>query len=227
MLRVFHAQWRAWIPTMGKDWNAEKKSWLSTKKKKQWITASLVRNSRSRKWKTYKFSIHDISGGKADTASDPGQDTYLRSCHFLLFFLLCIVFSSMLRTTSVSWKWLQRHPHSSCIYLFLPHPKAKEPRNAGLFKRDSGTISSCTGSSFLEIFSLTEKLWGFPFLSARALPSHRHPQTLLQHRVSGLHRPARLIPCGAATNASPNAKGFKTGSTSHPCTPQPLCLNRA
>ena len=141
--------------------------------------------------------------------------------------LHCFLIDVMLRATSVSWKLLQRHPHSSCIYLFLPHPKVKESRNAGLFKRDSGTMSSCTGSSFLEVFSLTEKLWGFSFLSARALPSHRHPQTLLQHRVSGLHRPAHLIPCRAATNASPNAKGFKTGSNSHPCTPQPLCLNRA
>ena len=60
-------------------------------------TTSLGKNIRRREFMILTFSIHGISGGKADTDSNLGQDGYLRSCHFLLFFLqLCVTFSSVL-----------------------------------------------------------------------------------------------------------------------------------
>ena len=78
-------------------------------------------NKHSRQ-KTYKQRTKGLqilspgmSGGKADTAPHPGQDNYLRSCHFLLFFLLLCVFCG--DTTSqthicILRKYLQRHPYS-------------------------------------------------------------------------------------------------------------------
>ena len=55
-----------------------------------------------------------MSGGKADTAPHPGQDNYLRSCHFLLFFLLlCVFCGDMTSQTHICMlrKYLQRHPY--------------------------------------------------------------------------------------------------------------------
>ena len=55
-----------------------------------------------------------MSGGKADTAPDPGQDNYLRSCHFLLFFLLlCVFCGGRTSQTHICMlrKYLQRHPY--------------------------------------------------------------------------------------------------------------------
>ena len=56
-----------------------------------------------------------MSGGKADTAPQPGQDNYLRSGHFLLFFLLlCVFCGDMTSQTHICMlrKYLQRHPYS-------------------------------------------------------------------------------------------------------------------
>ena len=104
------------MQTVGKRlWNTGEKyckeltDYHKKEKNKQLKTTLLGRNIRSRKWKVCRYSIHDISGEKADTASDPEQDVYLRSCHFLLFFLLLwVVFSSILcwEITSVSWEYV-------------------------------------------------------------------------------------------------------------------------
>ena len=70
-------------------------------------TSSPGKSIRRREFMILTFSIHGISGGKADTDSNLGQDGYLRSCHFLLFFLqLWVTFSSVLcgGITSASWE---------------------------------------------------------------------------------------------------------------------------
>lgn len=65
-------------------------------------TSSPGKNIRRREFMILTFSIHGISGGKADTDSNLGQDGYLRSCHFLLFFLqLWVTFSSVLQRISL------------------------------------------------------------------------------------------------------------------------------
>ena len=202
---------RQWAKTLEHGRSKELTDYLRRKKKK-WKTASLDRNIRSRKWKAYRFSIHDISGGKADslwprTGHLPAKlpfSPFLPALH-------CFLVDVMLRTTSVSWEWRQGHLQSSFICSYCTH-RQKNPERLTFWKREIQEQWVPAWSSFLEVFFSQKKLWGFSFLSARALPSHRCPQTLLQHRVSGLHRPARLIPCRANINASPNGKRLKTGT---------------
>ena len=200
---------RQWAKTLEHGRSKELTDYLRRKKKK-WKTASLDRNIRSRKWKAYRFSIHDISGGKADslwprTGHLPAKLPFSPFLPALRCFLI-----NMLRTTSVSWEWLQWHPHSSCICSYRTH-RQKNPETLTFWKREIENNELLHGAHFWRFFS-QKKLWGFSFLSPCALPSHRCPQTLLQHRVSGLHRPARLIPCRANINASPNGKRLKTGT---------------
>ena len=138
--------------------------------------------------------------------------------------LHCFLVDVMLRTTSVSWEWRQGHLQSSFICSYCTH-RQKNPERLTFWKREIQEQWVPAWSSFLEVFFSQKKLWGFSFLSARALPSHRCPQTLLQRRVSGLHRPARLIPCRA--NILPKRKKTEDWNNSHPCTRQASYLNWA
>ena len=110
-----YKQWRKGSGTRGRQ---NLKSWFSLLKKGEgdkMITSTPGRKIRSRELKVCRFSVQAFQEEK-QTAPDPGQDNYLRSCHFLLFFLLLCVFSGdiMLQTHNYMLrKYLQMQQHNS------------------------------------------------------------------------------------------------------------------
>ena len=100
---------------------------------------------------------------------------YLRSCHFLLFFLLfCFYSGDVMQGTylCILRKYLQRYPHSSltCNYFTYRQKeleKLKRPTSPALcLRRDSGTVTSYLETSLWTSFLIVAS-------------SERVPNTLL------------------------------------------------
>ena len=103
----------------GEEGHGERRAslWLIKIKEKtvfnSWKPPHQARISETENLKCVCFQSRAFKEEKTDTASllDLDQDIYLRSCHFLLFFLLpWVVFSSRLwvRITSASWDYTFR-----------------------------------------------------------------------------------------------------------------------
>ena len=183
-------------------------------------TTLLGRNIRSRKWNVCRFSIHDISGGKADTASDPGQDIYLRNCHFVLFFLLLLVIFSLISRwgiTSASWEYAF-NGISTAPSRVPTIPTGKRPWNAEMPTFRKREIQEQWAPAWRPNCEL--------FLSClHVLSPHTDAQKLCYSLEQvGYTAPLLPTPCRADADASPRAKGPKTGSNSHQGTQAALVL---
>ena len=122
--------------------------------------------------------------------------------------LRCFLIDVMLRTTLVSLR-MTSMASAQLLHLFLQHPQAKEPRNTDFLKKERFRNNELLhGAHFWRFFSHRKNCEVFLSCLHVLSPHTDAPQTLLQHRVRGLHLPARLIPCRATTNASPNGKGL-------------------
>lgn len=177
---------------------------------------SLTRQEHQKwKWKAYRFSIHDISGGKADSLW-PQDRTF--TCEAAIFSFSSRSALLSRRCHAENHISILRMMSRASAELLSSVPTAltgKGTLKATFWKRERFRDNEFLHGAHFWRFFLTEKTVRFSFLSARALPSHRCPQTLLQHRVSGLHHPA-VIPCRANIDASPR----KGRDNSHPCTRQ-------
>ena len=121
---------------------------------------------------------------------------------------------SILRMTSMA--------STQLLHLFLQHPQTKEPRDANLLKRFRNN-ELLHGAHFWRFF-LTEKTVRFFFPVCTCSPLTQCAPRLLQRRVSGLHRPARLILCRANIDASPKRKRTEDWKQLSPMYPAGLIL---
>ena len=135
--------------------------------------------------------------------------------------LRCFLIDVMLRTTLVSWEWLQWRPHSSCICSYRTH-RQKNPETPTFWKRFRNN-ELLHGAHFWRFF-LTEKTVRFFFPVCTCSPLTQCAPRLLQRRVSGLHRPARLILCRANIDASPKRKRTEDWKQLSPMYPAGLIL---
>ena len=126
-----HGERRAWF-------------WLTKEKKKQYLIVEnhLTRQEyqKKRNKKCVWFQSRAFKEEKADTASHLDQDIYLRSCHFLLFFLLpWVVFSSRLwvRITSALWDYTFK---GVCT---VPSPAPNTPTGSRNLKSEKGQPLLC------------------------------------------------------------------------------------
>ena len=163
---------RQWAKTLEHGRSKELTDYLRRKKKK-WKTASLDRNIRSRKWKAYRFSIHDISGGK-QTQPLTQDRTFTCEAAIFSFSSRSALFSHQYAENHISILRMTSMASAQLLHLFLPHPQAKEPRNTDLLKKRDWEQWAPAWSSFLEVF-LTEKAVRFFFPVSMCSPLTQMP----------------------------------------------------
>ena len=192
---------------------------------KKVVENNLTRQEVSRDLMICMFSIHGISGGKEDTASDPGQDVYLRSCHFLLFFrLLWVVFSSILCWGIRSAPWEYAFCGVSTAPSSVPTTPTGQTFKADfeMLKRPVSPVlclrrESGTNSSYMETSC------EFVLCCQHMFSPHKCPQILLTQGMWA----ALTFPFQTHVEQTVASPRLKPGLSSHKCTQQTMCLTLA
>lgn len=190
---------RQWAKTLEHGRSKELTLTIYEEKKKKWKTASLDRNIRSRKWKAYRFSIHDISGGKADSLW-PGTGHLPVSLPFTPASpppWIVVSGKAVLRShIYILRTYLQKHQHntftcSHCIQKWEDPERLKMPVfPAFCLRRNSGTRSSyrktklwfaffpvCTSSPLSQTPNISAPTWSM--WAALTCPFQMHAEQIL------------------------------------------------